>query len=73
MKNNKNKFIKNILIEGYGYIYADNNPITEFEVNGEMSKIIWYRQDGLEVNSKYVVLVQYYTEEEKKWASSKDK
>jgi len=61
---NKNKFIKEILIDGYGYVYAHNNPITEFEVNGEMAKVIWYRQGGLEVNSKYVVLVKYYTEKE---------
>ncbi len=38
------------------------NPIEEFEVNGEMAPVTWYRQkDGMEYNGKYVVAIERFT------------
>ncbi len=53
--------IKTILVDGVEYIYASKDlPITEVLKNGEMEKIIWYKQGNREWNSKYVVEVEYY-------------
>lgn len=62
------KKIKNILIEGSGYIYylpESNNPnhmkpIEPFLVNGEMAHVTWYRQGNKEFNGKYVIQIEYY-------------
>lgn len=39
-----------------------DEPIEEFEVNGEMAPVKWYRQkDGCEYNGKYVVAIERFT------------
>ncbi|MDD5651743.1 MAG: hypothetical protein PHF86_15210 [Candidatus Nanoarchaeia archaeon] len=65
--------IKQILVDGRGFIYAEgdissgiSHCILEwFEVNGEMARVKWIRAtypDGTvkEFNGKYIIEVEYY-------------
>lgn len=45
-----------------GTYRTEHNPIEEIEKNGEMAKVIWYKQGDTEWNGKYVIEVNYYPE-----------
>jgi hypothetical protein len=70
-----NKKIKQILVDGVGYLYAEKYladgihfaNIISHEVNGDMAKIIYYYcldNDGnvmTDINGRFVVAVDYET------------
>jgi len=53
------KKIKQILIDGIGWIYSKDGPIETFLVNGEMAHVNWYRQGNREFNGKYVKEIEW--------------
>ena len=57
MKNVKK--IKQILVDGQGWVYSKDNEITEIFKNGEMALVSWYEQGNREYNGKYVLIVEY--------------
>lgn len=57
------KEIKSIVVDQVGAIFQSSGDIVEFEVNGEMAPVKWYRQQatGREINGKYVIEINYFT------------
>lgn len=53
------KEIEALFVDEIGWIYADNEKIDCFTVNGEMALVFWYRKGNCEFNGKYVVMVRY--------------
>jgi hypothetical protein len=51
--------IKQILVDGIGWIYCEDGEIRCFEQNGEMAKIKWYGQGKKIWNSRYVISLEY--------------
>jgi len=51
--------IKQILIDGAGWLYSHNGEIKSFTKNGEMAEVEWFRQGNIEVNGKYVIKVEF--------------
>lgn len=61
-----NREIKEIFVDGYGWVHSDsttdrpdNSPIEPFMINGEMASIRWFRKGAQEFNGKYVVVINY--------------
>ena len=51
--------IKQMLIDGIGWIYKKDGDIGVFEENGEMAKVKWYGQNKKIYNGKYVITIEY--------------
>jgi len=57
--------ILQILVDGQGWFYSKDGPITVFEKNGEMASVEWYCQHcnkedvDRHFNGKYVIEVVY--------------
>ena len=59
------KKIKSILVDGDGtYCATKETPIEQFNVNGEMALVSWYHFGKYEFNGKYVIRIEYFTQEE---------
>ena len=53
------KKIKQILVDGQGWIYSEDGEIVRINVNGEMGFVNWFRQGNKEFNGKYVIEIEY--------------
>ena len=53
------KIIKQILIDGIGWIYSKDGQIEVFDYKGPYDFYPWYRQGNREFNSIHVMEVEY--------------
>ena len=57
--------IKQMLIDGQGWVFSSDGEIEPYHVNGEMALITWYRQTNKKgevksYNGKYVVMIEHF-------------
>ena len=54
------KKITRLVFDDGGEVRAtEQEPITKFEVNGEMALITWFRKGNCEYNPRYIAVIEY--------------
>ena len=66
------KIIKQILIDGQGWIYSEDGEIRRFGADNGTAFIEWFRQGNKEYNGKYVIIVEFKDDNERQEDENKE-